>query len=130
MFFDSILKSSNQLEFTKYWDFYELVDKIVHSEELAQQLDLADSCYKKHIAIEADSDDRVERVLDRATVNDLKKTLVSCKKDSTSPTSAFKPLQKSAYDHLDQHFFRPNLIPLLDSEKNRRLSLGAECELS
>jgi len=102
----------------------------VTSDEIAQQLDLADLCYKKHIAIEADSDDRVDKFLDRTTVNDLRKSLISCKQESISPASIFKPLQKSAYDYLDQQFFRPNLIPLFDSEKNKRIGLGAECELS
>ena len=100
------------------------------SDEIAQQLDLADSCYRKHIAIEADADDRVDKFLDRNTVNEFRKSLVSCKQESTSPASIFKPLQKSAYDYLDQQFFRTNLIPLFDSEKNKRIGLGAECELS
>lgn len=106
------------------------MDKILSSDEIAEQLDLADSCYKKHIAIEADSDDRVDKFLDRNTVNELKKSLVSCKQESISPASYFKPLQKSAYDYLDEQLFRPNLIPLFDCEKNKRIGLGAECELS
>lgn len=105
-------------------NFHELVTCISREEDIHKQLNLADQCFKKHIAIEADSEDRVDKLIDRTTVNEVKKSLVSCTKDSTSPAAVFQPLQKSSLEYLDQQIFRPLLIPVLDSEKKGRVECG------
>ena len=130
-FFDSYMKNPDNPhpEFVKYWDFYELVAALsTTAGGPDQQLELADQCYSKHIAIEADSGNRIDSLLDRNTVKDIRKTLATCKQESASPVEAFLALQKSSLEHLDQHIFRPYLVPVLDEEKKKRLSI--ECGLS
>lgn len=129
-FFDNYMRNAQNPhpEFVKYWDFYELVAVLSSADTAEKQLEIAEQCYSKHIAIEADSDTRIDSLLDRSSVNEIKKTIATCKQESTSPVESFVVLQKSSLEHLDQHIFRPLLIPVFDKEKDQRLSIG--CGLS
>lgn len=129
-FFDAYVRNPENphREFAKYWDFHELVNELNGADSVSQQLELADRCFEKHIAFEADPEDRIDDLIDRSTVDKVKKDLVSCKQESKSPAPIYKALQKASFEHLDQEFFCRYLIPLLDSEKSERVSIA--CGLS
>lgn len=123
-FFDQYLR--DKPEFLKYWEFQNLVTELTSADSLAQQLDLADRCYREHIAIEAEN--RIDEVLDRSIVNKVKKTLDTCRQEEKNPSEPFQNLAEKSLEHLDQQVFRPNLILALSSaeKKNRPI----QCDLS
>lgn len=123
-FFDQYI--SDKPEFLKYWEFHNLVIELTSAHSLAQQLDLADRCYREHIAIEAEN--RIDEVLDRSTVTKVKKTLDTCRQEEKNPSEPFQSLSEKSLEHLDQQVFRPNLIVALNSaeKKNRPI----QCDLS
>ena len=108
------------------------MDKIVSSNEIDEQLNLAQSCFKKHIAHYATAGDKVDHVLEsnRKKVDEYEKTLDSCIQQKANPASIFEPLQKRALEYLELHYFKVYLVPSLKSEATRRFGWRAKfCQL-
>jgi len=106
-YFDSYMVSHQEL---KYWEFFKAANEIVKIKDSSQTIKLAEDCFKKHIAIEADPDDRVVRLVNRSEVDNIEKAIIN--QDSTRVTSTFQNLKDSALDFLNQNIF-PTLIPQL-----------------
>ena len=109
-------------ETDKYFRFYVSAGVVCSTLDPEQQLDLAESCYKKYIALEACCDDRIEKVVNRARVGQVKKVLAECREKGSSPTGLLQEIRNDALGYLDQNIFRPQLIPLLREEKESRIS--------
>lgn len=124
-FFESYL--INKLpEFNKYWTFYNSVNEITwNSENQEQLLVCIKECFEKHIAIGADSQDRVDACLgeNRIVVKKLSKAI--SEKDIENLCTTFKDLQKSAFQHLNKEVFG-GLVEVLNSEYSSRKS---RCDL-
>ena len=104
------------------------------SNEIDRQLELAHSCFEKHIAHFAKADNKVDQVLEsnREKVDECEKTLDSCIQQKTNPASIFEPLQRQALEYLERDYFCVYLVPSLSSEGTRRLGRKAKwknCQL-
>lgn len=106
-------------EFNKYWTFYNSVNEIISAPDNQQhELIAIRECFEKHIAIGADSEDRVDRCLsNRVVVENLSKAINE--NDSENIHTIFKGIQQSAFDFLDQQVFLP-LIEQFSSEYSSR----------
>ena len=91
-FFDLYL--NDRPEFAKYWTFYTTAGNIEQSQSVEEQLQLAEDCYSRHVAIEASSEDRVDWVLNRSKVNKIKTEIASCRESNTSPKDVYKVLRE------------------------------------
>lgn len=108
-FFDSYMISHP--EFKKYWDFFNTANNIVNVQDSTQKIELARNCFDKHIAIEADSNDRVDACLkSRSAVDNIEKAIIN--QDSAGVSNFFQSLKDSALEILDQKVFQ-TLIPQL-----------------
>lgn len=108
-FFDSYMVSHP--EFKKYWEFFKTATNIVNTQDSSQKIELAKSCFEKHLAIEADSDDRVDAcVVNRSALDNIEKAIIN--QDSPAVNSVFQSLKDSALEFLDQKVFK-TIIPQL-----------------
>ncbi|KAI9555373.1 hypothetical protein GHT06_017888 [Daphnia sinensis] len=117
IFFQSYLIKHPQ--FKKYWTFYNSVNEIVSNQDNQEhQLVAIKECFEKHIAIGADSEDRVDGCLsNRVIVENLSKAI--SENDSENIHTTFKGIQQSAFDYLNKEVFRL-LIPQIDLEYSSR----------
>ena len=124
-FFEVYLKDPQNphSEFSKYWDFYVEANSFNDLNNLAEELDHADECFKKYIAIEAEYDHRIVNVINRATVNEISKSITICKENNNSPKKVFLELQTSSLDYLESKIFRPYLISVFQTEKDHRMNI-------
>lgn len=117
-------------EFKKYWTFYNCVNEITASSDNLDQLwVLINQCFQSHIAIAADSEERVDRCLqNRSIVDTLNKSITDRSADHS--IDQLQNLQKRAYEYLNQEVF-PLLIKQFQSEVSSRIKSGkAGCDLS
>lgn len=124
-FFTSYL--GDKPHFNKYWIFYKSASEIVANfENKEQHLCLIKQCFEKHIAIGADSDERIDEcVSTRSAVENLSKAI--SEGDTEKLQETFKGLQESAFEYLHQQAFLP-LVPEFVKEYNSRSNKGS-CEL-
>jgi len=110
-------------EFAKYYSFYCATEDLAQSElSPEKQLDLAETIYHTYIAIEASHETRVDSILNRLKVNEIKKALREAKVDPVSIHKIYKDLQCESYEFLDQNIFRTQVIPILKAEKKSRVT--------
>lgn len=123
-YFDSHL--SRYPEFNKYWTFYKAVNQIIlNSDNQEQLLESLKQSFFKHIAIEADSEDRIDSCLkNRSVVDNLSKAINES--NSEKLLENFKILQESSFEYLNKQVFH-SLLPQFNSEYSSRRK---SCDLS
>ncbi len=113
--------------FNKYWTFYKSASEIsANFENKKQHLSLIKQCFEKHIAIGADSDERIDEcVSTRSSVENLFKAI--SEEDSEELEKKFEVLKQRAFDILDEKVF-PDLVPEITKEYKSRSNKGS-CDL-
>lgn len=115
-YFESFLR--DHPEINQYWVFYKTVDGFGNSEDqkLTDKWESIKKCFEDHIALAANSEDRIDACLNRSIVDKLSKQI---KQEDDNCLQEFVNLKEFALQHLQTEFFKSSIPKLKEEIKHR-----------